>query len=224
MDQNNTVRKFQKARLDEWIGDYESADRIYEEIQKSDDNLSFVFKNTIKKRQGKLHSYEDIQYKNEIENKQELEYNSNGYYRLVENNIEKLYDSNSLNPKKIHNIDIPADVLKWKYSASVISKVENDLRIEIRGYISEGIVPQLNNEFPKKITDWDIEWDKQFSETTIYLIELDAVNKEEDTQMYLSIDKWGLLRGTIVVDENKLGDILVSVHAFISKLSIIIWK
>ena len=224
MDQNNTVRKFQIARLDEWIGDYKSAEKIYEEIQNSDDNLSFVFKNAVKKRQGKLPSKKDIKSKNALNNKPELKHNSNIDSSRVKNNIESLFDSNSLNPKKTNDVDIPANIMKWKYSVSVISKVENDLRIEIRGYTLEGVVPQLNNEFPKKIADWDIEWDKQFSETTTYLIELNAFNKEEDTQMYLSIDKWGLFRGTIVVDENKLGDILVSINVFISNLSNILWK
>jgi hypothetical protein len=221
LDQNNTVRKFQTAKLDEWIGDYESADKIYEEIQNLDDKLLFVFKNTINRRQSKLNSYKEKHFERKIDKKPVLDHTSNSTSHLVKNNVELLYDPDSLKPKKNQNIDIAASVMKWKYSVSVISKVENDLQIEIRGYIPEGVIPQLSNEFPKKIADWDVEWDKLFSETIIYLIELNAFNKEYDTQMYLSIDKWGLIRGTIVVDESKLGDILSSIHVILSNLSAI---
>jgi hypothetical protein len=41
--------------------------------------------------------------------------------------------------------------------------------------------------------------------------------------MYLSIDQWELLCGSIIVNEKYLGDTIISIHMFLNSLSNKLW-
>ncbi len=236
MGKNNIIKKFQIARLDEWIGDYENADIIYEEIQKSDDNLSYILKPTVKERKRKLPVTEESKDK-VIENN--IDYIFDGdilmiaepfpmpdrvYYEKVKE-IEKdsiLYRPESLQPRKQH-MKLQNVKLRWKYTISVVSRVDNYLRLEVRGYNPDGSTPILNSDFTMKINDWYIESDIESFNGVDTLLEINAFHEEEKTAMYMNIDLWGLLSGTIIVDEQNLGDTLISIHIFLDSLSNKLW-
>ena len=50
------------------------------------------------------------------------------------------------------------------------------------------------------------------------LRELYLTNKPDNLKVYLTIDQWGLLCGTTIIDEKNLGDSLVSIHMMLGNL------
>jgi hypothetical protein len=97
--------------------------------------------------------------------------------KQVDNSTRLLYQLESLQPRKMQEMQIQHHLIKWKYSASVISKVDNDLRLEIRGYNPEGNIPKLYIELPKEMINWKIERNIQFSGIEAILLEINAYNK-----------------------------------------------
>lgn len=218
MGKNCTIKSFQTARLDEWIGDYKSADLAYEEIQTSNDKLSFILEKTIEKRKRNLH----------VENSENNPAHANDEYPISgmsqgDNGNGLLYQFELLQPRRTHEIHIHHDSSKLKYSVSIMSKVDDDLRLEIRGYNPAGDTPKLNTELQKEMTNWAIESSLQFAEAEAILLEINAHSKVENTIVYLSIDQWGLLCGSIIINENCLGDILIDIHLLISSISNKLW-
>lgn len=219
MGKSNIIKMFQIARLDEWIGDYNSADLVYDDIQRSNDKLSYVLKKTITERKERFPiekqkiAHVDMFFEGRVAAQQ------------VESRMKLLYKPELLKPRNIHEMPIQPDLVKWKYSASVISKVDNDLRLEIRGYNPDGETPNLyvDIDLPEEMINWEIESDRQFAETDAILLEINTYYEEENTRIYLSIDQWGLLYGSVIVDETYLGDTLIRIHKFLENLSNLLW-
>lgn len=103
-----------------------------------------------------------------------------------------------------------------KYSVSVTARTDKYLKLEIRGYCPGDIKLNINNDL--HITKWQIRnMDKSRSRKKV-LRELYLTNREDNLKVCLTIDQWGLLCGTFVIDEKNLGDALVSIHKMLCGL------
>lgn len=208
MGKNIIIEKFQIARLDEWIGDFESADTIYNEIQESQNELSFILKKSVSKRKEKLPINADAAKRNSV---------------AAKIHIDRVDNIAFFQQSKLLSIPIQYSSIKWKYSVSIVSKIANDLRLEIRGYNPTGDKPKLSNlqtVLSVPMEGWTIN---THLNEDVLLLEIEAYEKEGNSLLYLSIDQWGLLYGTFIVDKICLDDTLIKVHVLLSYLSGYIW-
>lgn len=211
MGKNLIIRKFQMARLDEWIGDHKNANLIYEEILHSDNKLSYFLEGTIKSRKD-----------NFSEKCSQLDFNDIGstFYNPKGAETNLLYQEEALIPRK--NVSESFDLPQLKYSVSVTAKVDKHLKLEIRGYHPGESKPDINAEL--HAVRWRIkDMDKSKSKKKV-LRELYLTNHEDNLKVTLTIDQWGLLNGTFIIDEKNLGDALVSIHKLLAELCREIWQ
>lgn len=209
MGKNLIIKQFQNARLDEWIGDHKQANMIYEEILHSDSKLSYLLEGTIKSRKD-----------NFSEKCNQLDFNDMDGIGMPMADTNQLYQEEALQPHK--NIAASYDLPDLKYSVSVTAKVDKYLKLEIRGYHPGENKPNINVELD--IDKWKIkDMDKSKSKQKV-LRELYLTNKEDKLKVYLTIDQWGLLCGTSVIDEKGLGDVLVSLHMMLGDLCKVMWE
>jgi hypothetical protein len=210
LGKNPIIRKFQNARLDEWIGDHRNANLIYEEILHSDNKLSYFLEGTIRSRED-----------NFSEKCNQLDFNDIGstFYKLEGEETDRLYQEEALIPRK--NVHESFDLSRLKYSVSVTAKADRHLKLEIRGYNPGEGRPNINAEL--HAVRWRIkDMDKSKSKKKI-LRELYLTNREDNLKVYLTIDQWGLVNGSFIIDEKNLGDALVSIHKMLAELSREIW-
>lgn len=217
MGKNLIIKQFQRARLDEWIGDSKNANHIYEEILKSDNKLSYFLEETIRSRKDSYDKFIQMDF-NDME----------GIYidRIEANQIlpilseaKQLYQEEALKPHK--NIGVRLEKTNLKYSVSVTAKSGKYLKLEIRGYHPEEDMPDINEEFT--IPGWRIkDMDKSKSKKKICR-ELYLTSKEDNLKVYLTVDQWGLVSGSVIIDEKNLGDALVGIHRMLYELCGKIW-
>lgn len=199
MGKNLIIRKFQNACLDEWIGDFKSANQIYEEILQSDSRLSYFLEETIRSRKDSYEKFTQMDF-NDLE----------GLY---------LYPEEALTPHK--DIGARLEATNLKYSVSVSAKTGKYLKLEIRGYHPEEDKPDINAQFT--IPGWRIkDMDKSKSKRKIFR-ELYLTSKEDNLKVYLTMDQWGLINGSVIIDEKNLGDALVGIHRMLFELCDRIW-
>lgn len=53
--------------------------------------------------------------------------------------------------------------------------------------------------------------------------DLYLTSKEENLKVYLTIDQWGLMDGSVIIDEKNLGDALVGIHRMLFELCDRMW-
>lgn len=217
MGKNEIVKKLQTAHLDEWIGDYDSADKQYGEIERSEEEFAFFLKEVA------------IQKKKEIKDKIKKDTLSLGFPKIdavtvfIKEESESLIDKSKLKLKLRKNNDLSL-IPSWKYSVSVTSKVNNDLKLEIRGFNPSGDLPNLQISLPFNFFNWNIEKiDTQPNEEQIDLLEIIAFSEAPETHIYISIDRWGLLNATAITIEESLGDALYDINRLLHEISKLSW-
>jgi hypothetical protein len=205
------VNTLQRARLDEWIGDFSNAEKLLSEIEESNSDISYLLRKTVKERKKKLETEEKYQIAAERAYKEPKPMLFN-----IENlQIGKMSDTST---------DYNTPISFWKYSATVISKVDSDLRVEIRGYNPQGIPPRLKFEVPSQIQNWAItDVSYKPNNDQISLLNIFTTSEEPNVQMYFSVDRWGLLSGVAILNENDIGIALKRIDFLYSIISSKIW-
>lgn len=205
------VNTLQKARLDEWIGDFSSAEKLLSEIEESNSAITYLFRKTVKERKKKIETADKYQISKSVayrEPKQALFKTEN---LQIDNLPEEIIDDNT-----------PASC--WKYSATVTSKVDSDLRVEIRGYNPEGLPPKLAFDMPAQIRNWRIiEIILKPNSEQPSLVNFFITSENPAVQLYFSVDRWGLLSGVAILDENDIGIALRHIDFLFSKVSSQLW-
>ncbi len=225
-DGTSLVKLFQTARLDEWIGDLERANERYEELkeiakeEKETKGLFYIMEPVVKERKKKL---EDT-----------IERYNVGYANkeIVSSEVIELYDENRevrlLNPSLLKPTSDFKDLidpleLNWKYSVLIASKSETELRLEVRGYNPANKIAKLdlNTQKIKEIAIISKEIEPDHDD-----IDLITINGKMDFQhapIHISIDRWGLLSCTLLIDEEHLGDLLIHLHYLIHEIDQQVW-
>ncbi|OME30921.1 hypothetical protein [Paenibacillus odorifer] len=208
MDKESIVQKFQMARLCQWIGATDEAENIYSELEEMEGGLSYVLKPVVRERK------KEIPKKTEI--MREPVTNS-----VKENHLKQqlyLFDVAKLKLENKHNIIPKYTSTKWKYSISVMSKLDEDLRFELRGFNPSGEIPLFNiGEF----SEFNVEqWNTDDSD----LIWYSGILSGSADLLYISVDRWGLLSGTAIIKESQLAISLALIHTTICELDNFIWK
>lgn len=206
MSENSVVKMFQLARLAEWIGDVDKADMLYDKISSGQDGFASIVTSVAKKRRKKMKSLDSIRYLK----KQELEklQNKQKHPMPHEKGVEKLRHKTSI----------------WNYSVSVIGKNEGYNRLEIRGYNPEGKLPKIHqNIFVEshgiKLTNVDI----QPNEGKPDLLSISAYSMQPEMNLFLSVDRWGLLHGAAITPEKTIEYALETIHIFICHFANQLW-
>lgn len=209
MGNQSAIHKFQEARLCQWIGANDDAEKLLEEIEQMDEDIAYILKPVVRKKK------KDISYKNDN-------------YRVPVVYSEKtidlkqpiyLFDSNKLKPENKMNI-VPQFInTKWKYSVSVVSKIEGELRLEVRGYNPQGSIPQLTNNNAVFSVFNINSFDKSDADLIWY-----SGSIFETNLFYISVDRWGLLSGTAIVKEDQFSETLAHLHSTICELDQAVWK
>lgn len=217
MGKKEVVKKYQTARLDEWIGDYDSADKLYGEIEQSEEEFASFLKEAA------------TQKKKEIEDKINRDTFSLGSPKIdtitlyIKDETECLFNKSNLELKLRKNNDFNL-IPSWKYSVSIISKIDKDLKLEIRGFNPSGNLPNLYISLPFNLFNWSIEKiDKQPNKEQIDLLGIMAFSETPEAHIYLSIDKWGLLNGTAIARYEELGDVLFDINRLLFEISKLCW-
>lgn len=196
------------ARLCQWIGATDEAENIYSELEEMEGGLSYVLKPVVRERK------KEIPKKTEI--MREPVTNS-----VKENHLKQqlyLFDVAKLKLENKHNIIPKYTSTKWKYSISVMSKLDEDLRFELRGFNPSGEIPLFNiGEF----SEFNVEqWNTDDSD----LIWYSGILSGSADLLYISVDRWGLLSGTAIIKESQLAISLALIHTTICELDNFIWK
>lgn len=140
---------------------------------------------------------------------------------VKENHLKQqlyLFDVAKLKLENKHNIIPKYTSTKWKYSISVMSKLDEDLRFELRGFNPSGEIPLFNiGEF----SEFNVEqWNTDDSD----LIWYSGILSGSADLLYISVDRWGLLSGTAIIKESQLAISLALIHTTICELDNFIWK
>lgn len=219
MDKSNVIRKFQNARLNAWIGDYDEAEKLYDEIENSDERLAYILKPTVRQKKSEIDLFH-------AQKESDLNYVSREYYiKTPEKKL--LFNPQYLDSKE----NIPGQKsplsIQWKYTVSVIAKSGENLRLEIRGYNPQGKLPKLNLSLVNLTSHWNVIQTGQDSQSYDTLPDLVWLLAELErvplTKLYIAVDRWGLLSGSLVCLETSLGDSLGYVHSLISELDDKLW-
>jgi len=143
----------------------------------------------------------------------------------------KYEEEKSVLPEPRLLFDIPASSPQWKYSISKDAKINSNLRLGIRGFNEFNILPALhqiyNLNFNNNLNNWIIKeinsnYDEKHSD--LDFISISAHHNLISADASLSVDRWGLLSGTVIVEEEYLIDSLNAIHILICKLGDFIWK
>lgn len=223
-DSKSLVKQFQMARLDEWIGDLESANKLYDEIKKEaalqNKGLSYIMEPTVRERKKKVEDTIDGQ-----------RFVAKGIAFSVADSVMQesepllLYDPQKLAPKSsFKNLKLPSKI-NWKYTITLTARVDNDIRLEIRGYNPKNQFPKLKYTLNRPFSFWDATLEQEPREDSQPdLITFLGDSKFFNTPIFLSIDRWGLLTGTVITSEENIGDILVHIHVFLCELDNDLWS
>jgi len=210
LDKTSVVVKFQKARLYQWIGDYDEAQNLYEEIEQTEEKMAYILKPTIKQKKMELPP-----------NKEMIEFNNVAAQLTTPKTPLYLFDVNKLKPRNERNINKPDKQTKWKYSISIISRVDDELRLEIRGFNPMGEIPDVKNKIDISFSVFDVE---SIGQNEGDIIWYNGKLSDSSSLLYISVDCWGLLCGTALVREDNLGDSLSYIHFTICELDKAMWK
>lgn len=212
MGKSTLLKMFQKARLAQWIGDFEEAELLYSEIEHSHGGLAYILKPATKIRKKKL---EGIYSKHEIPLLNERNV-------LIED--DKYFEQHIIQPKTIKYFDKKYQELMWEYSASIVGKNEDAIRLEIRGYNPNGTIPRLHNNIFIESPYWSLKEVRIEPENSKPdLLNILAYSEDPEIKLSLSVDCWGLLTGTAITYESEIGDTLAKIHIFLCELGRNLW-
>ncbi len=217
MGKNVIVRTLQTAYLDVWIGDYENAEKLLAEIEATNSDISYLFRKTVKERMKKI----DTDKRSEsIEACVYLLDKFNGQKQLLL--LPEYLQSNYI-PEELINDYTP--VTCWKYSATIISQVDSDYRIDLRGYNPNGRQPNLAFDWNAdviQIRNWKIE-KSSLKEGQTSLVSFNATSEHPAICLYFSVDIWGLLSGVAIVNNKDIGIALTYIDYLFGKISSQLW-
>lgn len=224
----NVVEYLHKARMEQWIGDFEKAEKIYRDILNSSNKIVAYLESSINKKIKKL---------SKDRNNSEYGFVAN-YIPDSTTNVVEAYPSKRnlkfgslkkslplLNEEKIC-ISQKIELI-WKYSIIANSRSGNNIRFEIRGYPQTKQKPEL------------INIDNLSNETTAFSFKVEFVTIEKqmpdlaridvelgDSKILCSveIDSWGTICGEAVVLYERLNLFFESLSEFLSKVEKTIWK
>lgn len=219
MDKTSVVGKFQKARLYQWIGDFDKAQKLYEQIEENEEEMAYILKPTVKQKKKELPLNKDmIDFKADNENRM---FNYVAAERVFQKKPLYLFDVDKLKPENKRNIKPSDHQTKWQYSISIISRVDDELRLEIRGFNPLGDIPNVKSKIDISFSVLNVE---SVGQTEGDIVWYNGKLSDSTNLLYISVDCWGLLCGTALVREDNLGDTLSYIHITICELDKAMWK
>jgi len=218
LGKNVIVRTLQKAFLDAWIGDYENAEKLLAEIEKTNSEISYLLQKTVKERKKKI-----------LEEKKFGIIMKSAYTADICEKPKQL----SFLPDEFQNAKVPEELVVdyspltcWKYSATITSKVDSDLRVEFRGYNPNGQQPNLMLSWTdNQIRNWRVK--KENDNLTVEqtsLVNFFAASEDPAIKLHFSVDIWGLLNGVAIIEEKNISVALIHVDYLFSKIISQLWS
>ncbi|WP_042166739.1 hypothetical protein [Paenibacillus gorillae] len=215
MFENRTTQKLQLARLYEWIGDIESSERIYREIMliasQDEKGIANLLISSVDK---KLKELVDKQQKSE----KFLDSGISFAAEVVKNKSDyQLEIQLSINPELEHLKKIDFKKLDIEYSVSQTILWGEELKLELRAFNPKRVMPRFR-EINIDVIPMELSLSNTNDVKSESLLEWEGDILLPKAQFYISIDKWGLIRGTIQGSKHNSGDLLVFVHLFLKEL------
>jgi hypothetical protein len=218
LDKISVVEKFQKARLYQWIGDYDEAQKLYEQIEQNEEEMAYILKPTVKQKKKELPLNKDMI---DFKPNEDITFKYVAAERVTQKKPLYLFDVDKLKPENKRNIKSSDNQTKWQYSISIISRADDELRLEIRGFNPLGEIPNMKSKIEISFSVLDVE---SVGQTEGDIIWYNGKLTDSSNLLYISVDCWGLLCGTALVREDNLGDTLSYIHITICELDKAIWK
>lgn len=226
-NKETVIESLHRARMEQWIGDFEEAEKIYDAILDSDDNIVNYLKPSIedkkkklimdngfyKQKKGRFNDFEVSHYKDQIlidSSFQEVKFGSQKY-------------SPPLMQKREISVNNPVESV-WKYSVIASSRAGEMIRFEIRGYPQKNRKPELRN-ISKQISEHNIRaiiftpLEQQLPDSVC----MDVLLGDEQLTYYIEIDSWGSIRGEAIIPDEKVTVFLQDQNEFLSNLEKAIW-
>lgn len=226
-DKESVVEALHRARMEQWIGDFEEAEKIYETILKYDDNMVIYLKPSIENKiknlmEDKRKYQRDKDY---LEGCEGLYYEQQVLFDFSYKDIQ-FGSLNSMLPlikeKEILISNIKDTI--WKYSVIVSSKANNSIRLEIRGYAQTKQKPNLKN-LSEQISNLGISnlVFTPMGQEPPDSVCIDIEFGDEKQPYYIELDSWGNLSGETVVLDNKVSVFFTEQNKLFLRLEKILW-
>lgn len=221
------IEALHRARMEQWVGDFAEAEKIYETILQCDDNMVIYLKPSIENKKKKL--MEDKRKyqrdKDYLVGKEELYYEQQVLFDFSTKDIQFGSHKSTLPLVKENKLLISnlKDTM-WKYSVIVSSKANNIIRLEIRGYSQTKQKPNLRN-LSEQISNLGISnlvftpMEQQQPDSVCIDFQLGA----EKQPYYIEIDSWGNISGETVVLIDELKVFFAEQIKLFLKLENILW-
>lgn len=192
------------AHLYAWIGDFEQASSIMNEVKYSNEVMAIVLKPEVDK---KVKEYKD------------------NWLSLQESNQKHTKAKNILIPPEISLLQQGKHVVKWKYSVTKVSTLIDLVQLEVRAFNPEGIEPLknfiLDNVY---IEGWNVKKTKESDDKGNYTLRSIHLKKDiSEEEIFLSIDRWGLLSGIAIGLEVETKIIIGHIYSILCILEEIVW-
>jgi len=209
--------------MEQWIGDFDEAEKLYEKVLSSDNDMVHYLKPSIeakikklsekKKDEGKKSKPSNSQ-RNLVKSKQE---NQKMIFGMAKDKLPLLQEKKIKMNQSIKSI--------WKYSVIVNSKIGEMVRFELRGYPQSSRKPNLKNVF--KIRQLHSVTNEVFSpldQQIPDMVCLDVALGESKFPFYIEIDTWGTISGEAVIQEEKITLFFTNLNDFLVDLEETIWE
>lgn len=107
----------------------------------------------------------------------------------------------------------------WDYTVGRISRNQDAMRLEIRGYSKSGVAPVLESAHPIEVEGWETSpFHYEPNRIQADQIWFTARSEAPEMDLYLAVDSWGLLIGTAIVSEQQTSNALIKIHQVINDL------
>jgi len=228
----SVIESLHRARLEQWIGDFDEAEKIYDEILSSDDRMVIYLKPAIEEKKTRMIAdFLDHRKVDQIADFQpgafdELIYADQIVFKKIPE-IEKMGSQRPSLPlitEKEIRIQDEIDS-KWKYSIIASAKTGGKIRFEIRGYSKVDREAKLNN-VSRQMIRHKID-DLIFTPLEQQKPDAICINASLGTERfiyYVEVDSWGALRGEAIVSENKIQEFLEEQNDCLNSLQQMLWE
>jgi hypothetical protein len=207
LGEKKVVGMLKNAHLYAWIGDFEQASSIINEVEHSNEKIAIVLKPEIDK---KVKEYKE----NWLATHDSEQKHIKGKNKLIPPETSILYKKNI------------SSVLHWKYSVTKASTLMGLVQLEIRAFNPEGSQPLKNFTLDNlSIEGWyvkTLEESDQKGNHTLQSVYLKQSNSEEE--ILLSIDRWGLVSGIAIGLEDETEIILGHIYSILCLLDERVWN
>lgn len=212
-EQNSITERLQMARLYEWIGKLEQSESIYKELR--------VIANSEYKGVAKLliTTIDEKLKEIDIKQNQSEEYFKKRINRVADTSVKPSKVEQHellLNPEPKHEKlkGLHLNKLTLQYTVSQTAVWDEDVRLELRAFYPKRVVPNfLALDFQE--IPLDIHLTKKNNLSSSYILEWTGNISIPLAQFHISMDKWGLIKGTVLGNSKDAGDLLLFIHHFL---------